>query len=75
MSRKLRAKTGQKITVQVVHPREGVVRPLEATVGFGFYCKRTGRLIGAGATEHRAQLRAGKTGWYTAESLTPKGID
>ena len=74
MSRKLRAKTGQKITVQVVHPREGTVRPMEGG-GFGFFDNRTGRLVGKGATEHKAQLRAGKTGWYTAESLTPQGID
>ncbi len=57
--------------------REGTVRAIDAINGggFGLFDNVSGRLVGKGATPYRAQLRAGKTGWYTAESLTPKGID
>ena len=71
MSKKLRAKTGQQTVVHVQHPREGVLRLLDDG-RWGLVCKRTGRLVGAGTTQNAAMKRAGKTGWYTAESLEPK---
>ena len=68
----LKAKTGQKQVVHIQHPREGELRRLDDG-RWGMCDKRTGRLVGAGTTQNAAVKRAGKTGWYTAESLTQEG--